>query len=89
MIFTVLINFLMIILCIAIILVHNESQELMRDTFSGTIENKFHNFINGEFKMKQTFCEGEINNLLTESRILAFFLSVMSFTTVGMLTSVL
>mmetsp|Transcript_30418 Transcript_30418/g.46598 ORF Transcript_30418/g.46598 Transcript_30418/m.46598 type:complete len:104 (-) Transcript_30418:1166-1477(-) len=89
MIFTVILNIGMVLISIAIILVHNQSQELMRDTFDGTIESKLHNFLNSEFDLQLKYCEGEIDNLMNEATIVLFFSNIMIFNTIGMLTSVM
>jgi len=89
MFFTVVLNLCMVVFSIVIILVHNDSQELMRDTFHGTIENKLQNFLNSTPVLKLKYCEGEIDNLMREAKIVLFFSYICTFNTIGMLTSVL
>ncbi len=88
MIFTVMLNIFMVFISILVILIHNQSQELMRESFSGTIENKLHSFMNSEFEVKQKYREGEIDNLMSAASIVHFFSNVMIFNTIGMITSV-
>jgi len=89
MVFTVLLNIIMVFISIAVILIHNDSQELMRNSFDGSIENKMHLFMNAFPEVMSKYCEGELNNLMKEAKIVLFFSNILIFNMVGNLTSVL
>jgi hypothetical protein len=89
MFFTVLLNIFIVLISAALIIVRNSSQDLMKETFFGSIEDKIGLFINAEDSVLIKYCNSEIDLIMQENAIVGIFSTVLLFNTFGMMTSVI